>query len=345
MPALRMPRVEILAKEAYVRPPDVIATLVTAPRHLNISLSTAESDRRHFLKEQSEGLPTVSAFGKPHLYFGGLQVDPAANRARALTSRGATGLSLVDATTVHRRTSKPRKAQRSAVVAWSPDGKQLAYLANFETATHVFVADIATKKSVQVTKTPLLATLVTQVDWTLDGKNLVVVLVRQPRAARPVKPAVAAGPRVQVDRGKPSPQRQFFSLSRRAVRQGADGVVRHGSVGRDRRLDESRTQNRRTRDDPVRDVSPDGQYFRVTSMQKPFSYIVQYSVLPGQRRDWDGTGKVLATIQKRALREAPDTTDGDGGGRAGGEGTASRLACDAVRSGLVLHHVRCTSAR
>ena len=74
---------EVLAKEAYVRPPDVIAKLVTAPRHLNVSLTQPSPDRRHFLKEQSEGLPTVSAFGKPHLYFGGLQVDPAANRARA----------------------------------------------------------------------------------------------------------------------------------------------------------------------------------------------------------------------------------------------------------------------
>src|SRR5688572_19150088 len=204
---------EVLAKEAYVRPPDVIAKLVTAPRHLNVSLTQPSPDRRHFLKEQSEGLPTVSAFGKPHLYFGGLQVDPAANRARALTSRGATGLSLVDATTGASTNIETPKGATITGSSWSPDGKQLAYLANFETATHVFVADIATKKSVQVTKAPLLATLVTQVDWTLDGKNLVVVLVPEPRAARPVKPAVATGPRVQVwTEGKQSPQRQFFSL-------------------------------------------------------------------------------------------------------------------------------------
>jgi hypothetical protein len=102
---------ELLAKEAYVRPPEVIQKLVTAPRHLNVSLTQPSPDRRYFLKEQSEGLPSVTAFGKPHFYFAGLQVDPAANRARALTTRGAVGLSLIDATTGASTTIETPKAR------------------------------------------------------------------------------------------------------------------------------------------------------------------------------------------------------------------------------------------
>jgi len=204
---------ELLAKEAYVRPPEVIQRLVTAPRHLSISLTQPSPDRRHFLKEQSEGLPSVKAFGKPHLYFGGLQVDPAANRARALTTRGAVGLSLIDATTGASTTIETPKNATITGTSWSPDGRQLAYIANFETASHAFVADIATRKSVQVTKTPLLATLVTAVDWTSDGRNLVVVLIPEPRAPKPQKPPIATGPQVRVWMdGKQSPQRNFFSL-------------------------------------------------------------------------------------------------------------------------------------
>src|SRR5258706_14521527 len=72
-PWLRADR-ELLAKETYQVPPAEIARLVTAPRHLNISLSQPSPDRRFFLKEQSEGLPSVTSFGKPHYYFGGVQV-------------------------------------------------------------------------------------------------------------------------------------------------------------------------------------------------------------------------------------------------------------------------------
>jgi dipeptidyl aminopeptidase/acylaminoacyl peptidase len=303
---------ELLAKESYVKPPDVIAKLVTAPRHLNVSLSQPSPDRRHFLKEQSEGLPSVNAFGKPHIYFGGLQVDPAANRARALTTRGAVGLSLIDATTGASTNIETPKGATISSTAWSPDGKQIAYLANFETATHVFVADVATKKSTQVTKTPLLATFVTGVDWTADGKNVVTVLVPEPRAAQPVKPAVASGPKVEVwTEGKASPQRNFFSLLETPYEK---DLMEWYVTGQLAVIDvKSKAVRKVGAPAMIRSVSvaPDGQHFRVTTMQKPFSYIVQYTSFGVNDEIWDTTGKVLATVEKRPLREAPTTGDDD----------------------------------
>lgn len=66
---------DLLAKEGYQVPPPDIAKLVLAPRHLNVSLSNGSPDRKHFLREESEGMPSVQTFGKPHVYYGGVQVD------------------------------------------------------------------------------------------------------------------------------------------------------------------------------------------------------------------------------------------------------------------------------
>ena len=326
---------ELLAKEAYVRPPDVIARLVTAPRHLNVSLTQPSPDRRHFIREQTDGLPTVNAFGKPHIYFGGLQVDPAANRARSLTTRGAVGLQLIDALTGTPTTIETPRGATVSSSAWSPDSKQLAYLANFETATHVFVADIATRKSVQVTKTPLLATLVTSVDWTADGKNIIAVLIPEQRAPQPAKPAIATGPQVRVwTDGKQSPQRNFASLLEEPFEKDLmEWFVTGQLVTIDVRTKAVRKVGAPAMIQSV-DASPDGQYFRVTTMQKPFSYVVQYSSFGTAEELWDATGKVLATVQKRPLREAPDSADADGGGRAGGDGNRRGLAWMPSGSGL-----------
>jgi hypothetical protein len=87
-----------LASEEYVKPPANLVKLVTAPRP-SATLGRQSPDRRYFLREESDGLPTVTDFGKFHYYFAGLQVDPAANRARVLTTRGANRLQIVDAAT------------------------------------------------------------------------------------------------------------------------------------------------------------------------------------------------------------------------------------------------------
>ena len=300
-----------LAAETYVTPPEEIARLVTAPRHLNFSLSRPSPDRRYFVREVPV-VPEVKSFGKPHYYLGGLQVDPAANRTRALTTRGGAELSLLDATTGK---ALPIQIPPGATVSspvWAPDSRQIAYIANFEKASHVYLADVTTGKSRPLTKTPLLATLVTGIEFTGDGGGIVAVLLPDNRPAEPVRPVVAAGPRVQVwtDSLK-SPQRQFFSLLEDPHDQ---ALLEYYTTGQLAVIDlKTRTARRLGAPAMIRavDPSPDGKYFRVTTMRRPFSYVVQYSNFGQLEQIWDGSGKVMAEVSKRPLREAPDTGNAD----------------------------------
>jgi dipeptidyl aminopeptidase/acylaminoacyl peptidase len=320
---------EVLAKETYVVPPPEIARLVTAPRHLNVNLSQPSPDRRFFLKERSDGPPSVAAFGKPHLYFAGLQVDPKANRARALTTRGAVGLDLIDATTGKSTTIETPKNATVSSSTWSPDGRQLAYVANFDNTSHVYVADIATGKSVQVTKTPLLATLVTGVDWTADGKSVIAVLIPEPRAPEPKRPEVATGPLVRLwTDGAKSPQRNYWSLLQDPYDMDLLAWFITGQLA----VIDVKTKGMRKVGAPAMiqsvDASPDGQHFRVSTMQRPFSYVVQHTSFGSIDELWDMSGKPVAQIAKRPLRVAPDTTDDAPafGGRGGGDGPKRGLA-------------------
>ncbi len=174
----------LLAKESYVTPPPEIAKLVTAPRYLNVALTAPSPDRTRFLDLEGDGMGDLNAFGKFHYYFGGLQVDPKANRARPLTTRASAGLSIVDGHDGQADGCQLPKGATASAPVWSPDGKQVAYIANFDDGSYVYVADAATGKSVQASKTPLLATLVTTLDWTDDGSGVVAVFVPDARGRR-----------------------------------------------------------------------------------------------------------------------------------------------------------------
>ena len=64
---------EVLAKETYVKPPEVVERIVSAPRN-NVAYTNPSPDHKLFLKTESEGLASIDVFGKPHYRLGGVVV-------------------------------------------------------------------------------------------------------------------------------------------------------------------------------------------------------------------------------------------------------------------------------
>ena len=304
---------EILAKETFIRPPQAIEKIVTAPWQQNVSLSNQSPDHKHFLKLESEGMPSVQQFGKPHYYLAGLQVDYKANRARTLTTRGAAGLEIVDATTGQTRAIETPKGATVSAAKWSPDGSEIAYIANFEDASHIYVADVATGKSRKITKTPLLATLVTTVDWMNGGKSLVAVLVPEGRGAEPQHPAIETGPQVRMVGEAKNKTRTYreYALLHDPHEQAQLEYYTTGQLA----VIDAKTGSVRKIGTPAMimavDPSPDGAYFRVTTMQKPFSYLVEYQNFGTNEEIWDANGKAVAELAKRPLRNGDNALGDD----------------------------------
>jgi dipeptidyl aminopeptidase/acylaminoacyl peptidase len=304
----------VLAHEGWARPPEPIARAVLAPRHENALLTNQSPNGRYFLHQASENLPSMADFAKESVWFGGLQIDPRANRARTFTTRGATSLSVTEWQSGR---SIDIQVPRGATVSgarWSPDGESVAYFANFDEATHIYVAELPSGRSRQVTRTPVLATLHTSFEWTSDGRGIVTVLVPANRSAVPATPAVPVGPQVRLSGDGENRLRTYFDLMQwphqfEQLAYYATGQLTIVDV-------QSRAERRVGRPAMIRgiDVGPGGEYMRVTTMQRPFSYIVPVSMFGGREELWAADGRIVTTLSERPLNEGvrqtgPQTDD------------------------------------
>ena len=178
----------------------------------------------------------MKTFSKPFHELGGVFVDYKANRARR--SPSATTSDSADLGGRRHRRSRSRSGWRPCVEAtWSPTAPAIAFFVHGEDATHIWIADVATGKSRQLTKTPVLATLVTTFEFS-DG--------RQADRDRPRSRGRAAMPRRRRRRRATvsglNPTRSAcarFQPDVDAVREGAARVARDGP-GRAHRRPERR---------------------------------------------------------------------------------------------------------
>ena len=304
----------ILSQETYAAPPSELATAVLAPRYLNDTLANASRDKAWFLDEIGDGPVPMKVFSKPFHELGGVFIDFKANRARALTIRSNTGIQIIAAAGGTRKVIQVPPNARVSNATWSPDGKHIAYFVHTEDATHIWLTDMATNQPRQITRSPVLATLVSTFEFTEDSKAIATIVVPESRPPAPAAPTSPAGPSVKLSEDTDKNRlRTFPSLMSTPyefqllewhatgqlvlidisappaktgkARAAAAGVTKVGQPAMFRAID----------------LSPDGAFVRVTRLTKPFSYIVPVSNFGSVDEIWDAQGKMLAKVSERPL--------------------------------------------
>ena len=311
-----------LSEEKYIQPPKEIMDMVTASRHLNVTLGNLGPDREHFLLTRGEGLPTLVEYSKPYVNLGETEFDPKANRARQLTLRRDSALELLNYTTGATTEIKAPQGAWLSSPAWSPDGSKIAYFVHTDDATHAYVAGVKDGKARKVSQVPVLATLVTSLEWTPDSAGILTVAAPSPRKPMPVESGSAEAPEIKVTSGRAAANRTYRFLMRTQYEK---DLLEWLTTGQIVLIDvNSGTGRNIGAPDMWRsiDMSPDGKHFRATTMLKPFSYNVPLNEFGSLEAVYDLTGKKLADLSKRELRENTVTrgarpTPGAMGGRGG----------------------------
>jgi hypothetical protein len=278
---------EILKTEAYVTPPKALADAVLIPRYLNSSLTNPSPDRKWFVDEIGDGPVLMKTFSKPFHELGGVFIDYRANRARALTIRSNVGVRIVSAADGTAKVLQTPPGARVSNATWAPDSKSIAYFVHTDEATHIWLTDIETNQPRQITKAPVLATLMGTFEFTADGRHVTAVVVPDDRAPMPAPPPMPTGPVVKIADADKNRLRTFPSLMTTPYQQ---TLLEWHTTGQLVAID-LQTRAIRKVGSPAMiraiDASPDGKYVRVTRMVKPFSYDVPVSNFGSTEEIWD----------------------------------------------------------
>ena len=178
-----------------------------------------------------------------------------------------------------------------------------------------------------MTKTPVLATLVSNFEFTDGGKQIATVLIPEGRSPLPAAPTAPTGPTVKIADSDKNRLRTFPSLMSSTYEK---DLLKWHATGQAALVDVQKGAVRKIGQPAMIraiDFAPDAKYVRVTRMLEPFSYDVPVSSFGSIEEIWDLEGKVLAKVTDRPINlgvqddtQPPTPPDpGAGGGRGGNQ--------------------------
>jgi len=199
-------------------------------------------------------------------------------------------------------TGLPENA-RIANVSWSPNETKIAFTHTTNSGVELWVIDVVTASAKKITSDNLNANLGSPFNWMKDNETLLVkVLPKNRPALVDIKKDLPKGPTVSISDGSKSQNRTFQDLLKNKtdeanfetlVTSELYKVTLSGSMQLYKSADIYAGES----------FSPDGNYLMLTTIQKPFSYIVPLNRFPQKTIVYDASGKEVKLVNEVPLTE------------------------------------------
>lgn len=245
---------------------------------------------------------TLDDLNQEELQLGGLRINPVTNIASAMTYfnnlkvRKTTGQNPVQ---VQGLPSKPRIAN----LRWSPDDKKLAFTNTTDIAVELWVLDVATATATRLSSKPLNANPGRPFIWYSDSRSLLVHTISTNRPAlTDSKKSIPTGPIISTSDGSKAQNRTYPDMLKNKTDEANFETLVTSELYRIG-LDGTETLFKGKAMYSDVSFSPDGNYLLVTTIQKPFSYIVPFNRFPSKSVVYDLAGKEIKLVNEVPLSE------------------------------------------
>lgn len=284
---------------SYQKPSAEILALADYERAPSVSM---DSKKEYMLLSYRNTYKTLDDLNQEEMRLGGLRINPVTNISSTVTYISNLKIRKIAAKDETQVAGLPQNA-RLTNISWSPDEKKIAFTNTTNSGVELWIIDVATTSAKKITSDNLNANLGSPYSWMKDNQTLLVkVLPKNRPALINEKKDLPKGPTVSVSDGSKSQNRTYQDLLKNKNDEANfDALVTS-------ELYKVTISGASTLFKPAdiyagESFSPDGNYLMITTIQKPYSYIVPLSRFPQKSVVYDLNGKEIKQVNEVPLTE------------------------------------------
>ena len=284
---------------AYQTPPEAIAKLAEAPLAPSVRMT---DDGAFMLLLYRDYYKSIAELSEDELRLAGLRINPKLNIGSRTSYYNDIKIKTPEAKTAEAIIGLPEKPRLSNF-SWSPDQTKMAFTHTSALGVAVYVLDLETKQTTKLSADKVNANMGDVINWFKDGQSLLVKML--PDNRKPLintKDAVPTGPTISTNDGKKAQNRTYQDLLKNP---NDEFNFEQLATSQLYRIDLQGNKTQWKESDLFRSVtfSPDGQYVLVTSIDRPFSYLVPYYRFPSTTTIYKNDGSLVHELLKVPLIE------------------------------------------
>lgn len=300
--ALIIGTITMFAQEnvTYQKPSKEILQLADFERAPSVSM---DSKKELMLLTYRNTYKNLNDLNQDELRLGGLRINPNTNISSTATFINNIKLKKVTDKQETQVKGLPVDANISNL-SWSPDETKIAFTNTTNSGNELWVLDIKTATATKLTDAVLNANLGNPITWFKDNQNLMIKVLPENRKAL-IDPAkdIPTGPIVSVsESGTVSQNRTYQDLLKNKTDEANfENIVTSELYKID--LKGNKTLFKKGDMFVGETFSPDGNYIMLTTLEKPFSYIVPLNRFPMKTIVYDTNGKEIKVVNESPINE------------------------------------------
>jgi dipeptidyl aminopeptidase/acylaminoacyl peptidase len=284
---------------SYQQPPKSILDLALSERAPSVSM---DSKKQFLLLSYRNTYKNLAELSQQEMRLAGLRINPVTNITSALTYINNLKLRKVSDSTEVQVKGLPSNALISNL-SWSPNEKKIAFTNTTLKGVELWVIDVPTYQAKKITNDNLNANMGSPFEWFKDSENLLIrVLPKNRPALLDASKDLPTGAIISNADGSVSQNRTYADL----LKNRNDELNFENVISSELHKISLKGQSSLFKKSDMyvgESFSPDGKYLMISTIQKPFSYVVPLNRFPSKTIVTDLSGKLVKVVNEVPLNE------------------------------------------